>query len=447
MTAPPNARPRGHPPSARNPTRSRLLLRARVVLPVSGPPIPDGAVLISGRRIAAVGRWRDLATRAPKHTVDFGEAVLLPGLVNAHCHLDYTDMAGQLPPPKVFSDWLKLITEIKSGWDRADYLASWLKGARMLVRTGTTTVADMEAVPQLLPEVWHATPLRVFSFLELIGIKGHRQPQDRVQEAVARLEELKHSRCGGGLSPHAPYSTVPELMRLCARTARRHHWPLATHVAESALEYEMFTRGRGGMFDWFQRSGRDMTDCGLGSPVQHLERCGALSRRLLAAHANYLGRRDAPLLARRGVHVVHCPRCHFYFRHDPFPLRRLLKAGVNVCLGTDSLASVYRARRQHVELNLFEEMRALARNAPWLSPRKILPLATLNGARALGLGGQIGELSAGAFADLIALPIAGKVADVYESVLHHTGTVAASMINGQWAVAPQATPGKRETLA
>jgi len=361
---------------------------------------------------------------------------LLPGLVKAHCHLDYPDMAGQFPPPRVFSDWLKLITETKAGWSRADYVGSWMRGAQMLVRTGTTTVADIEAVPQLLPEVWNATPLRVFSLLELIGIKGHRQPHDLVQEAVGRLDSLKHSRCCGGLSPHAPYSTVPELLRLSARTARQRRWRLATHVAESALEYEMFAHGGGQMFDWLRRSGRDMSDCGRGSPVRHLERCGALSRRLLAAHANYLGRHDAALLARRKVHVVHCPRCHFYFHHDSFPLRRLLRAGVNVCLGTDSLASVYKPRRQHVELSLFEEMRALARNAPWLSARKILRMATMNGASALGLGGQIGELAAGSLADLVAIPFTGKVADIYDGLLHHAGNVAASMIDGQWAIAP-----------
>ena len=436
MTASRAPRPRPCQPSTRSTPSFPFLLRARVVLPVSRPAIADGAVLVAGRRIAAVGRWRDLSAQRPKRTVDLGEMVLLPGLVNAHCHLDYTDMAGQLPPPRLFSDWLKLITATKAGWSPADYLESWLHGARMLLRNGTTTVADMEAVPQLLPEAWRATPLRVYSFLELIGIKGHRQPQEIVQEAAAQIESLKHPRCRGALSPHAPYSTVPELMRLSARTARRRRWRLATHVAESTLEYEMFVRGRGSMFDWLQRSGRPMSDCGECSPVRYLERCGALSDRLLAAHANYLGRHDADLLARRKVHVVHCPRCHFYFGHDPFPLRRLLQAGVNVCLGTDSLASVNKTRREHVELNLFEEMRALARNAPWLSARKILRMATLNGACALGLRGQIGELIPGAFADLVALPFNGKPAAISEAVLNHTGQVAASIIDGRWAIRP-----------
>ncbi|MGO8925563.1 MAG: amidohydrolase family protein [Limisphaerales bacterium] len=415
---------------------SQLLLRARVVLPVSQPPIREGAILVSGRRIAAVGRWRDLSAHTRRQTVDLGETVLMPGLVNAHCHLDYTDMAGQFPPPRVFSDWLKLITETKAGWSFSDYAQSWLNGARMLVRTGTTSVADIEAVPELLPKVWGGTPLRVFSFLEMIGIKGHRQPQAIVQEAVERINALKGLRGRPGLSPHAPYSTVPELLRLSAQTARRRQWRLTTHVAESRMEFEMFARGRGEMFDWLQRSGREMSDCGLGSPVQHLERCGALSERLLAAHANYLAKQDAALLARRKVHVVHCPRCHFYFHHDPFPLRRLARAGVNVCLGTDSLASVYKPRRQSVELSLFEDMRVLSRNEPSLSARKIVRMATLNGARALGMDGRIGELAEGAFADLVVLSFAGKTADIYDAVLHHQGDVAASMIDGRWAIAP-----------
>jgi len=415
-----------------------LLLRSRLVLPLSRPPIRDGAVLISGNRISAVGSWRELRARHRNETLDLGEVVLLPGLVNAHCHLDYTNMAGQFPPPKVFSDWLQAITATKAGWSYSEYAESWLAGAQMLVRTGTTTVADIEAVPELLPEVWQATPLRVFSFLEMLGITARRQPQTILQEAADRIDSLKFSRCLAGLSPHSPYSTMLELLRLSAETARRRRWRLCTHVAESAQEFEMFAHGRGAMFDWLKRSARDMSDCGLRSPVQHLKHCGALAENLLAVHVNYLDKNDAGLLGKRKVSVVHCPRSHAYFRHQPFPLRRLSRARVNVCIGTDSLASVYRRGRQTVELNLFQEMRALAKAQVSLSPRRILRMATINGARALGLGGQIGELSEGAFADLIVLTFAEKNADIYEAILHHPGNVFASMIDGQWALGPGA---------
>lgn len=413
------------------------LLRARIVWPIARPPIPDGAVLVSGSRIAAVGRWRDLSRQGRRKTLDLGDTVLMPGLVNAHCHLDYTDMAGQLAPPKTFPEWLKQITSIKAGWSYSDFAGSWLHGARMLLRTGATTVADIEAVPQLLPEVWLATPLRMLSFLELISIRADRPPRRVLDEAVDRINSLGASRSRAGLSPHAPYTTSPELLRLSAHAARRRRWRLTTHVAESAAEYEMFRHGRGQMFDWLQRSGRDMSDCGRGTPVQHLDSCGLLSENLLAVHANYLGRQDPALLGRRGAHVVHCPRSHFYFHHEPFPFRRLARAGVNICLGTDSLASVYKRRGQTVELNLFEEMRSFAEAHPGVSARSILRLVTLNGARALGLQGRIGELSKNAFADLIVLPFAGRPAEVYDAVLHHKGDVAASMINGCWAIPPE----------
>jgi aminodeoxyfutalosine deaminase len=274
------------------------------------------------------------------------------------------------------------------------------------------------------------------SFLEMIGMTPRRPPQQVLLEAESKLADLRHKRCFAGLSPHAPYSTVPELLRLTATAARRRRLLLCTHVAESAPEFSLFTRGEGEMFDWLQRSGRDMSDCRLGSPVEHLERCGFLGSNLLATHANYLGKRDASLLGKRGVNVVHCPRSHDYFRHDAFPLRRLAREGVNLCLGTDSLASVRAGRGIVVELSMFEEMRALASRATALSARTILNMATLNGARALGMQGQIGEIAPGAIADLIALPAPAARTNIYEAVLHHQGPVAASMINGRWTMPP-----------
>src|ERR1017187_5641593 len=280
-----------------------MILRARVVLPVSQPPIENGALLISGNRIGRVGRWEDLSPASEK-IFDLGGVVLLPGLVNAHCHLDYTGMAGLIPPQKSFTDWIKLMLAAKAGWSYSEFAESWLCGARMLVSTGTTTVGDIEAVPELLPEVWSATPLRVISFLEMTGVKGRREPGAILYEAVEKFESLSHTRCRAGLSPHAPYSTLPELLRLTAEVARRKNLPVTIHIAESGQEFEMFTRACGDMADLLRKSERDMTDCGLGSPVQHVERAGALEN-LLAVHMNYLGETDAALLKKRNVSVAH----------------------------------------------------------------------------------------------------------------------------------------------
>ena len=415
-----------------------MILRSRIVLPLSQPLIEDGAVVVSGNRIVSVGPWKHLSKKRRAQALDLGDALLLPGLVNAHCHLDYTDMAGKVPPQKSFTDWIKLITTAKAEWNYSEFAASWLRGAQMLVRTGTTTVADFEAVPELLPEVWLATPLRVISFLELTGVKSRRKPRAIVQEALNCIKGIPSGRSRAVLAPHAPYSTAPELVRIAAATARRRRWPFSIHLAESTQEFEMFAYARGEMFEWLKRNQRNMADCGAGSPVQHLDRSRALGKNLVAVHVNYLGEADAACLGRNKVSVAHCPRSHFYFRHCKFPFRDLSRARVNVCLGTDSLATVYKKPRETVELSMFDEMRAFSWAHSQCSPEKILRMATLNGARALGLARKVGELSRGAFADLIAIPFAGSASDAYSAVLNHRGGVAAGMIDGNWAVEPGA---------
>ena len=171
----------------------------------------------------------------------------------------------------------------------------------------------------------------------------------------------------------------------------------------------MFTRARGKMHDWLKRNDRDNADCGLGSPVEHFARNKMLGENLLAVHVNLLARGDAHLLGQHGVHVVHCPRSHAYFRHPPFQRERLANAGVNICLGTDSLATTRKSGKQKPELNMFEEMRQLADSDKTVSPAEIFRMATVNGARALGLAGEAGELSKNAFADLIAVPFSGRI--------------------------------------
>ncbi len=199
----------------------------------------------------------------------------------------------------------------------------------------------------------------------------------------------------------------------------------------------MFKERSGALFEWL-RSQRDTSDCGMGSPVRFLERCGYLQDNLLAVHVNYLGEGDARLLGRRKVSVVHCPRSHAYFQHQPFPLQEFLAARVNVCLGTDSLASCLRDKMQpQLELNMFSEMQTFANRFPNLPPSRILKMATINGARALGRHNELGQLSPGAVADLIAIPFSGKRADATSAVLNHAGPVLGSIIDGRWAVRPR----------
>lgn len=413
------------------------ILRARLVLPITSPPIEDGAVRIAGNRIAEVGRWKDFEPADGEEITDLGESILLPGLINAHCHLDYTDMAGQLPPQKSFTDWIKLMLTAKAEWNYSEFAESWLHGAEMLLRTGTTTVADFEAVPELLPDVWSATPLRVISLLEMTGVKSRRDPRAILRDNLDHMATLPGGRCRSGLAPHAPYSTAPELLRLTAEMAQRRHLLLSIHIAESIEEFAMYGEGRGVMFDWLRRNGRDMADCGKGSPVKQLADYGVLGENCLAVHVNYLANGDAKVLAKTKTNVVHCPRSHFYFNHQKFPYNSLARAKVNVCLGSDSLATVYKRRRQTVKLSMFDEMRAFASAHSKVSPEKILQMATVNGARALGLAGDAGEISKSALADLVTIPFNGKARSAAEVALNHQGDITASLIDGEWAIPPQ----------
>ena len=173
-----------------------------------------------------------------------------------------------------------------------------------------------------------------------------------------------------GLSPHAPYTVTGDVLHAAAVAARKWRWPLTTHIAESEEEFEMFLYRGGPLFEWL-KSQRDMSDLA-GSPVALLDQNEYLGPNLLAVHVNYLWRHDATTLAKRGVSVVHCPRSHDYFRHLRFPRADLEDAGVNLCLGTDSLASVRKNAGQLPELSMFAEMQSFAETNPEVTPSAIL---------------------------------------------------------------------------
>jgi cytosine/adenosine deaminase-related metal-dependent hydrolase len=414
-----------------------MIVRARILLPISDPPIENGAFMIDDGRLTWIGRWRECPVEAGTKVIDLGEVAIMPGLINAHCHLDYTNMAGKIPPPKDFPDWVKTILSFKSHWSFSEYAESWLKGAGMLLNSGTTTVADIEAVPELPPETWHSTPLRFVSFYELTGVKSRRAPHELLKEAFDWIANLpKFAGKKAGLSPHALYSTDPELIRKAALAAQEHNLLVTTHLAESESEFQMFTDASGPFYDWL-KSQRSMADCGKGSPVQLAHEYGLLRSNFIAVHVNYLAPGDAELLGQHRASVVHCPRSHDYFQHAPFRYAELRKAGVNICIGTDSLASSRKEGAQPPELNLWNEMRLFGQNYPAVSPREILHLTTLNPARALQKHSELGALRRGFHADFVALTYTGPVTEarVYDELLY-TGAVREVFIAGEQVRTP-----------
>jgi cytosine/adenosine deaminase-related metal-dependent hydrolase len=399
-----------------------MIYRARTVVPMHGPPIPGGAVAIEANRIAAVGPAHELGGEA----VDLGEVILLPGLINIHCHLDYTMMRHAILPPTSFTEWVQRINALKRTLDDCDYLTAITGGFAEAKRWGTTTVGNIEAFPELMPQM-PPSPLRTWWFYEMIDVRHRFTTELVVEGALSFFEGRGRALDRYGLSPHAPYTASAMLYALAGECATRHVMALTTHLAESREELLMFRDARGPLFEFLRAIGRPMSDCGAHPPFSALWLSGAIDARWILVHMNELDEEDFRLIESlprgAGPHVVHCPRSHRYFGHTAFPYQRLQALGLNISVATDSLASTD-------SLSLLAELRALRRTQPWLSPEELLRTVTLHPARALGMAGQLGTIAPGALADLIAIPASGNFGDVFEEILSFTRPVPWMLLDG-----------------
>lgn len=400
-----------------------MILRARYVLPMDQPPIEDGAVAIEGDTIVAVGKTAEVRAAHSGEVRDLGERVLAPGLINAHCHLDYTRLRGEVEWRGSFTEWILQLVVAKQLHPDKEYVGGIHMGLEMLTRSGTTTVVNIESFPALIDQVV-PTKLRVWWCLETIDLNRVGEARETAAAALDFIAAHAVERGGFGLSPHAPYTVSAELYRLCAQYARGRNLPLTTHLAESEEEDDMIRRGTGHMYDYFLRAGRDMSDCKRASPVQLLAEYGALGPNCLAAHANCVTPLDVTLLKQTGTHVVHCPKTHRFFNRGMPPLGTWNEQGINVCLGTDSMAS-------NDGLSMLDEMQTLSQMFPRMSAQELLELATVNAAKALNQREKLGKIAPGAWADLIAAPVEGAGGDPHEAIVYANKSVSFSMVGGE----------------
>jgi 5-methylthioadenosine/S-adenosylhomocysteine deaminase len=365
------------------------LLSADWVLPVEGDPIPAGAVAIEDGRVAAVGTAADLGEGRR-----FADAVIVPGFINAHSHLEYAVYAGfgdGLP----FGPWLHRHIERKAriGWE--EFLAISRLGAAECLASGVTTIADASysgAAAQAATELG----LGGIVYLEIFGTD-----LARVRELAERIEELETELDGGiaiGVSPHAPYSVSAAVYAGAAALER----PVATHLAESDDERDFMLAGTGPI-----AAVSEVEPPGATS-VRHLAANGLLDSAVVAAHCVKLDEEEIELLAEHDVGVAHCPRSNAVLGCGIAPLRALLDAGLRVGLGTDSPAST-------PSFDMFEEMRtavyaarAREERPDALSADEALRLATLGAASALGLDHETGSLVRGKRADVAVVSLAGS---------------------------------------
>jgi cytosine/adenosine deaminase-related metal-dependent hydrolase len=368
-----------------------LRVRAGRVYPVTAPPLEDGAVLVGDDgRIAAVGPHSRVPCPPGTESLQFRDAVLVPGLVNCHTHLELTHLAGQHGEPD-FARWIRRVRELKQETKAEQFLVAAARGLRDGWAHGVTCVADTGDSGAPLRAL-HALGGRGIYYQEVFGPDPTQLAESLagLQSAVDALRPLATSRLRLGVSPHAPYTVSAPLYRAVADYARAERLPLAVHLAESRAETDLVRDGAGPFADALARRGIRF-DAQHISPVAYLHALGVLLPGTLCIHCVQVDATDIGLLKTDNASVAHCPLSNRAHHHGAAPLARLRDAGVPTGIGTDSVVSVG-------ELDLWAEAAAAG-----LEGEDALRMLTLEGARALRWDGEIGSLEVGKAGDLAVL--------------------------------------------
>ncbi|HVR71916.1 MAG TPA: amidohydrolase family protein [Vicinamibacteria bacterium] len=377
------------------------VLRASWVVPVCGPPLADGLVAVADGRIAWLG-GRYSPGRPDGPLTDLGNGILAPGLVNAHCHLELSHLAGRLPRAGGFVPWVEALVAARL-YDEPGVVRERAREAIGAAQeAGTVAVGDVSNT--LVPlDLLRDSRLRAVVFYELLGWDPGRcaavlqAAEERLAGVVGGLDGRVRVR----LAAHAPHSVSPPLLM----ALRRRGGPASIHLAESEAETDFLGTGGGEWAGFLARrglAGVPYRPAGL-TPVRYLESLGVLHPGLVAAHCVHVDGEDRAILARRGVHVALCPRSNRNLGVGLPPLPDLLADGVRLCLGTDSVAS-------GDSLDLLQDAALLHRAYPRVEPALLVRLATAGGAEALGLP-DLGTLAPGQAAEMAFAPAAAGLAD------------------------------------
>jgi cytosine/adenosine deaminase-related metal-dependent hydrolase len=384
---------------------------ARWVFPVSGPPLERGVLMISDGRVVAVAKHG----RA-KPDLDFGNAAIVPGFVNAHTHLDLTGACGLTPPTPDFTAWLRSVISFRKAGNFIQALADIQEGVAECRRYGTTLVGDITAVANHSIGCLLSAPMRSVVFRELIGMR--RESQLGVLAALQSiLKTIDMDAVRVGLSPHAPYSVHRNLLK----TVAKQNAPIAIHLAESAAEMKLLERHSGPFVPF-------LAELNAWEPAGFVENAADVVHLVSAApsalliHANFLSP-DIPIPAH--VSIVYCPRTHAAFGHPPHPFRQFLTRGVRVALGTDSLAS-------NPDLSLLAEARFIASRYSDFDRSTLLRMATISGAEALGWANETGSLEPRKSADFAVVTLPNRdESDPHELLFNSDLPVQSTWFRGE----------------
>jgi 5-methylthioadenosine/S-adenosylhomocysteine deaminase len=381
-----------------------LRYHAKWVIPVCSPPIRDGVVAVDGTRIAYVGTVDDAPDGIDEQ---LGDVVLMPGLVNAHCHLELTAMRGFLEDLD-FQRWILRLTSARRAiLDDDALLASARYGIEEGIRAGITSYADT-CSSGLVMRAMRDAGVRGIMYQEVFGPDPAQCEQSiaGLRDKISSLRYLETPLVRVGVSPHAPYTVSDDLFRATAALAREQSLPIAVHIAESEVEESLVVDGSGSFAEGLRRRGIPVSPRA-ASPIQLLASLGVLEGGALLIHCVRVDRSDITSIASSQSGVAHCPASNAKLGHGTAPLDELLVAGIAVGLGSDSMASNNRMDiLDEARLALLAQ-RARIRSFEVPEPVDVLELATVGGARAIGLESVVGTLEPGKQADLAAFSLDG----------------------------------------
>lgn len=386
------------------------ILSARYVLPISSPPIENGAVVVERDAIRAVGKIDEIVAQFPDAPRDdFGEAVLLPGFVNAHAHLEITAMRGYLDSVEHdFPAWLLKLNRTRAEILTDDDVKTAARfGALEAARAGVTCLGDIGRFGAAGFEALKANHLRGVIFQETEFTPDNRTADEafeKLKEKFLQLKDTETDLVTVGISPHSPYTVSRRLFERIADYAIASDVKISTHAAESVQESVLLEKGEGFFIGLYEKFGFEW-EIPFCSPVEFLEKTGILQTHPVLAHCVKVSDADIDLIKRNEAAVAHCPKSNAKFGHGAAPLEKFLDAHVNLGFGSDSVAS-------NNSCDILEEARfavLTARNLEtkkrFIAPVEALHAATLGGAAALGLDRETGSLEAGKQADIIAVSL------------------------------------------
>ncbi len=417
------------------------ILCAEHVLPISAEPIVNGAAAVDGSTVAAVGTRREIVEKYPAAAIEnFGEAVIMPGLVNCHSHLEITAMRGFLDDVEAdFYSWLMKLTSVRGEkLTAADIKIAALAGALEGVRAGVTCFGDIGRFGVAGFEALKANGVRGILFQETeFSPKDATANEDfaKLKDKFLELKAAETALVKIGLSPHAPYTVSRKLFEIITDYAISENVKTSIHAAESNQERDFFETGAGFFAELYQKINLEW-NAPRTSPVQYLAAIGVLEAAPLLAHCVKVADGDLDLIAASRSKIAHCPKSNAKFGHGIAPLEKFLDKNISVGFGSDSVAS-------NNTCDILEEARfatlaarTLDGKKRFLTAREIIETATLGGAKALGLEREIGSLEAGKQADLIVVSLENiaqqPVHDVYSAILFASGArdVKMTMVAG-----------------